>query len=88
MLNDIEGPPAWCIESIRAVSAWMKEQGHESWVIAGVGPVPDKIILHGRGTKPNWFFIAERQSQTWHNNLPVYATLDPIQPAAPVDGEN
>ena len=33
LLDDI---PAWVIENIQAVSAYMKTRGHEEWTIAGV----------------------------------------------------
>lgn len=72
--------PEWIVANIAAVTAWMKERGHESWVVNGIGPVPERIVLRGKATDPNWWFIAERQEQVFQNKLPVYATLDPIKP--------
>lgn len=61
-------------------------EGYQAGYRAGLNPQAQakNIVLQGRATMPVWFFIAERVEQTQHNDMPVYATLDPIQPYRPM----
>lgn len=84
----------WCRDAavnatVEALEPYMqappRTEQAEGWDARSAGSLPEKIILQGQGTQPNWFFVAELQQQKWHNNLPVYATLDPINPAPKPD---
>lgn len=47
--------PAWVIENIQAVSAYMKARGHEEWTIAGVR----SPAAHAREVEANGAYIRE-----------------------------